>query len=432
MISKTGNLSPHNWFRLKMGETVEALLSGHVDFTSVLEGCLRQIRQKDDLIRAFVILTDRDERSDAVGRGPLRGLPVAVKDLYDTCKFPSSYGSAAYAGHRPLADAALVAMLKNKGAIILGKTVTTEFAFSHPGPTRNPHNLDHTPGGSSSGSAAAVASGMAPFALGTQTAGSIIRPASFCGVAGFKPSFGVWPVTGIKCFSWSLDTIGFFAPTHAAMITVLDRLSLGSTQEAVSDTPRLGLVRTPLWMQATQDMQDAVLAAATLARDAGWRVSDVTLDDAVWAGFSAQQTIQAYEAARSLAGEFEVAPHLLSDALKTEIRRGLAIYDDDYGAALDVARNARRRLEDLFGRHDAILTPSAPGSAPEGIQSTGSPDFNRLWTLLGLPCANVPGFEAPDGLPLGVQLVGAYGRDSLLLQVAKAMEVTLISSIGPA
>lgn len=410
-----------------MGETIQALLEDGDNSARVLEECLRQISQRDSLIQAFVTHAGYGDKSGTAGSGPLRGLPIAVKDIYDTSQFPSSYGSAAYSQHRPLADAALVSMLRNKGAVVFGKTVTTEFAFSHPGPTRNPHNPEHTPGGSSSGSAAAVASGMAPFALGTQTAGSIIRPASFCGIAGFKPSFGIWPVTGIKSFSWSLDTVGFFAPTHSSLIAVLDRLSVDGMQAPGSDRPRLGLVRTPIWMQASQDMQDAVLDAAALARTAGWHVSDVTLDETIWAGFSAQMTIQGYEVARTLGGEFENVPHLLSEALKVEIRRGLAISDHDYGTARDLARAARRRMAELLERYDVLLTPSASGAAPRGLQSTGSPDFNRLWTLLGLPCANVPGFETPDGLPVGVQLVGPYGGDKLLLQAARAMEDMLIS-----
>ncbi len=429
MDVQAAKLSPYNRFRRDMGKTVQALLDGEVNSATVMEECLRQIRLKDGLIKAFVTHGEDGDKAGEARKRPLRGLPVAVKDLYDTCQFPTSYGSVAYAGHRPLADAALVALLKNKGAAILGKTVTTEFAFSHPGPTRNPHNLDHTPGGSSSGSVAAVASGMAPFAIGTQTAGSIIRPASFCGVAGFKPSFGAWPVTGAKCFSWSLDTVGFFAPTHAAMIAVLDRLSLDGMRHPGREAPRLGLVRTPIWTQASQDMQQAVLAAAALAREAGWHVSDVELDETVWAGFSAQLTIQGYQVARSLGGESETVPHLLSEALKEEIRRGLAIPDADYGAALEAARRARHRMADLFERHDVFLTPSAPSAALRGLQSTGSPDFNRLWTLLGLPCANVPGFETSYGLPVGVQLVGAQGGDKSLLQTARAMEDLLTGSM---
>ena len=422
MPSRTIAFARGNHARLENGRAIVRLLSGQESATSFSARCLSRIRNHDHSIRAFVASAGLVTPNGGAPGGPLRGLPFAVKDLYDTCQFPTAYGSQAYANHKPMADAALVAMLKQTGGVVLGKTVTTEFAFSHPGPTRNPWNLAHTPGGSSSGSAAAVASGMAPFALGTQTAGSIIRPSSYCGIAGFKPSFGEWPTTGIKCFSWSLDTIGFFAPTHMAMRAILARLSAEEHPHAPDGLPRLALVRTPIWAQAAPEMQEAVNAAAALARAAGWKVNDVNIGEEIWAGFAAQMTIQGFEAARALAGEFETVPHLLSDALKAEILRGLTVAGEDYTAACAAARRARQAIAALFESHTAILTPSAAGSAPPGLLSTGSPDFNRLWTLLGLPCANVPGFADARGLPLGVQLVGSFRNDGALLHVAEALE----------
>ena len=264
---------------------------------------------------------------------------------------------------------------------------------------------------------------MALFALGTQTAGSIVRPASFCGVAGFKPSFGLWPTNGMKSFSWSLDTVGFFAPTHSAMRVVLDRLSADQPRAALKGITRVALCRTPIWEQAHADMQEAVLAAGLTAQKMlGWQVSDISLEASIWSGFSAQLTIQAYEAARCLSGELEKVPDLLSDALKAELRRGLSIDDLDYAKAQFIARQARCRIADLFENYDLILTPSASGPAPYGLDFTGSPDFNRLWTLLGLPCANVPGLFAKSGLPVGVQLVGPFRQDDSLLQLASDLE----------
>jgi amidase len=227
----------------------------------------------------------------------------------------------------------------------------------------------------------------------------------------------------MKSFSWSLDTVGFFAPTHSAMRVVLDRLSTNEPRACRTGVTRLALCRTPFWEQAHVDMQEAVDAAGLASQEMlGWQVSDITLEASIWASFSAQLTIQAYEAARCLSGELEMVPDLLSDALKAELCRGLSIEGLDYAKAQLVAREARRRIADLFENYDAILTPSAAGPAPLGLDSTGSPDFNRLWTLLGLPCANVPGFFAKSGLPVGVQLVGPFRQDNGLLQIASDLE----------
>jgi Asp-tRNA(Asn)/Glu-tRNA(Gln) amidotransferase A subunit family amidase len=353
-----------------------------------------------------------------------------VKDIFDTAELPTQYGSPIYAGYRPKADAAAVALLRRAGGLVLGKTVTTELASLQPAKTRNPRNPAHTPGGSSSGSAAAVAAGMVPIALGSQTAGSVIRPAAFCGIAGFKPSFRLLPTVGMKCFAWSLDTAGLFAASvadvafAAAAITGRD-LRVDRLDPAA---PTIAVVRTHRWSEASPDMQAALEQAARAAEAAGARIRELQLPPVFEAAMAAQFTIQDHEAYRALAYEFDHHRDQLAPLLREQLARAAAIDTVSYDEARRVARRARRMFADLMADTDAILTPSAPGAAPHGLGATGDPVFNRLWTLLGPPCINVPGIIDAQGLPLGMQVVGRFGRDRTALEAALFLERAL--SVG--
>jgi Asp-tRNA(Asn)/Glu-tRNA(Gln) amidotransferase A subunit family amidase len=409
---------------LDLARRIEA---GELTPRAVLELCAEAIAADEAKIGAFVALdlaaAARAVEDPRLAAMPLRGLPVGVKDIFDTADLPTQYGSRIYAGHRPRSDAAVVAMVRRTGGLILGKTVTTEFASLVPAGTRNPRNLAHTPGGSSSGSAAAVAAAMLPIALGSQTAGSIIRPAAFCGIAGFKPSYRLIPTVGMKCFAWLLDTAGLFGAGvadvafAAAVITDRDlRIDRGAPA-----APHIGLVRTHLWPQVSAAMHGALEAAARAAQAAGATVTELTLPPILEEAYGAHGTIQDYEAFRALAFEYDRHRDEIGQPLREQIDRAAAITAEEYDTARRTATRARQALPDLMREHDVILTPSAPGAAPHGLGSTGNPAFNRLWTLLGTPCVNVPGLREGE-LPLGVQIVGRFGRDRLTLEAALFLE----------
>ena len=401
----------------------------HGDITprAAIELCAAAIAAREPEIGAFVALDLDAARRAAddprLAATPLRGLPMAFKDIFDTADFPTQYGSPIYKGYRPPADSTAVALSRRAGGIIIGKTATTEFASMVPAKTRNPHNGGHTPGGSSSGSAAAVASGMVPLAFGTQTAGSVIRPAAFCGVAGFKPSYRLIPLVGVKDVAWHLDTAGLFgagvADVAFGAAAILDRdLHVDRTTPAA---PRIALVRTHLWPQASAAMQNAVETAARIAQAAGARVIEVMLPPLLQNAYEAQFVIQDYETFRGLAFEYDRHRELIGTPLRDQLDRGAAISADDYDAARRTASRARRSLADTMAEHDVILTPSAPGAAPASLSSTGDPMFNRLWTLMGAPCVTVPGFYDSE-LPLGIQIVGRFGRDKAALEAALFVE----------
>ena len=413
---------------LDLARQIEA---GSITAQGVVEVCAAAIAHREAEIGAFAALDIVAARQAAQAAelrlAPLHGLPVGIKDIFDTADFPTEYGSPIYAGHRPRADAALVALVRRAGGIVLGKTVTTELASLQPAATRNPRNPAHTPGGSSSGSAAAVAAGMVPIGLGSQTGGSVIRPAAFCGVAGYKPSFRLLPTVGMKCFSWSLDTAGLFAAGvadaafAAAAITGRD-LRIDRHAPAA---PRIALVRTHLWSRASPDMQSALERAARTAVAAGAQVRELELPAIFEDAMRAQVTIQDHEAYRALAYEFDHHQDRLGSILRQQLARGAAIDFDSYDEARRTARRARQVFADLMADTDAMLTPSAPGGAPLGLGSTGDPMFNRLWTLLGPPCINVPGLTDTSGLPLGVQIVGRFARDRTALEAAWFLERAL-------
>jgi Asp-tRNA(Asn)/Glu-tRNA(Gln) amidotransferase A subunit family amidase len=354
----------------------------------------------------------------------LRGLPVGIKDIFDTTDFPTAYGSPIYAGHRPPADAAMVTLVKRCGGLVLGKTVTSEFASSQPAHTRNPHNLAHTPGGSSSGSAAAIAAGMLPLALGSQTGGSTIRPAAYCGVAGFKPSYRLLPTVGMKCFAWSLDTVGLFAASvadAAFAAAVLSGRELRVDGRAPA-APAIAIVRGELWNNASAAMRGAIEQAAHAAEKAGARVKDLDLPQIFTEALRAFPIVQGYEGFRALAFEYDTHRDRLGILLRKQFDEAAAIDANAYDDARRTARRARQAMMGVLADGMVILTPSAAGAAPAGLHSFGEPMFNRLWTLLGTPCVNVPGLTDASGLPLGVQVVARFGRDRFALAAAAFLE----------
>lgn len=350
-------------------------------------------------------------------RGPLHGLPLGVKDLFDTRDFPSGYGSPIYEHHQPINDAAAVALCREAGAIVLGKTVTTEFATFTPGPTRNPHNPLHTPGGSSSGSAAAVAARMVPLALGTQTAASIIRPAAYCGVVGFKPGFGLIPRAGVKSLSESLDTVGGFGRSVAdvALLTSVMADAAQWRQLRLDSKPRIGLCRTAYWDAASPAARQALEDTRQRLIKAGVQVVDVRLPDTFDQLAKVHDEIMCAEAFKALADERVNHPQLLSESLRQMLVRGEEIGYPQNRDNHALVASARAQLCQVFADCDLLLTPSACGEADVGLQRTGDPLFSRTWSLLGLPSLHLPTGFGPMGLPVGVQFIGPASSDTQTL-----------------
>jgi amidase len=394
--------------------------------------CLERIALREPAVHAFAhldpdrVLAQARELDRGTVRGLLHGLPLGVKDVIDTFDAPTEYGSPIYRGHRPAADAGCVAMARALGALVLGKTVSTEFATFPPGPTANPHNPAHTPGGSSSGSAAAVADRMLPLAYGTQTAGSVIRPAAFCGAVGYKPSFGTLPRNGVKLLADSLDTVGLFARTvedAALLIAALTGragLPIGHTVCA----PRLAVCRTPQWPAAQPETMALFEELPGRLVRSGAYVGRLELP-APFAGLEAAQgTIWEYEMARNLADEFHRHGERIREPLRGQLAAGWKITAERYDAAKALARDCRRLLADTFADYDALVVPAAPGEAPRGLEATGNPVFNRIWTLLHVPAVTIPWTPGPNGLPLGVQVVGRVGDDARVLACAHWMQAS--------
>ena len=366
--------------------------------------------------------------------GLLPGVPIGVKDIIDTADYPTSYGSSIYQHYQPAHDAACVALAKEAGAIVVGKTVTTEFACFEPGPTRNPHNLAHTPGGSSSGSAAAVASGMIALAFGTQTAGSLIRPASYCGIWTLKPSYGLFSLAGVKGTAQSLDTLGIFA-RHVEDLALMRAVLLKEPARAFASrpdySPTIAICRTPDWDRVEPASARALSQAAGSLERIGAKVIDIDLPPEFMNLTQAQRTIQAFETARTLSVERIHHSHQLSPSLLALIEQGLACTTEAYLEALNLAVQCRQKLKDLFRSYDAILAPSAPGTAPAGLTTTGDPVFSRMWTLLHVPSLNIPMEFAENGLPVGVQLVADLLCDRKLLQLGAWVEDKLDIKLRP-
>lgn len=414
-------------------QAVTEITEGRATSEDLVRACLEKIDNREPDVQAWVHVDGAraiaEARAiDASGpKGPLHGLPVGFKDVIDTADMPTAYGSDIYPGYQPDADAACVALIRAAGGVVMGKTVTTEFAFVNPNKTRNPHNLDHTPGGSSSGSAAAVADFMVPLTFGTQTGGSVIRPASFCGVVGYKPSIGQFSYAGVKLLARSLDTLGAFS-RGVADLALLRAALLGApaTVETLSGPPAIALCRTPWWDGADPSSQASVQSAAVRFTSAGANVSELELS-ANFAGLEdANHTIMIYEGRRSLAHEFARCEKMLSENLKSRMAHGLDISFDDYRAAIELARTCQREFDELAVKFDAILVPSAVGEAPQGLTSTGDATFNRPWTTIGVPCVTLPNTTGRNGLPVGIQLVTPFGTDEKLLSVAVWAEGALL------
>ena len=410
------------------------IAAGRISAEAAMRGCLDRIAAREAAVGAWQHLDPEAalaaaRRADGEApRGPLHGVPIGVKDLFDTADMPTGYGSPIYDGHRPAADAACVALARAAGAIVVGKTVTTEFACFTPGKTANPHNPHHTPGGSSSGSAAAVAAGMVPLAFGSQTAGSVIRPAAFCGCVGYKPSFGLIARAGAKALADSLDTVGLMAGTVADAAffagVLTDRPDLRDAAPPPAP-PAFALYRTPLWERAEPEVGAALDRAAEALRRAGAAVGELAPPAEHRGLNAAQDRIMGYEAARALAYERIYRSAQLSPRLGQMLDAGMAVGAAEYDAARAEAAAARAGLAGFFGPYDAVLTPAAPGEAPAGLGYTGDPVFNRMWTLLGTPCLTLPAHRGDRGLPVGVQLVGRIGDDARLMSCAIFLEQAL-------
>ena len=428
---------------LTAAEAIERLARGDVTAVEMVDACLDRIKHADGEIEAWAHLDPKFAREQAAEAdefrkaghptGPLHGLPVAVKDIVDTRSLPTENGTPLDAGRRPTADATVVSKLYRAGAVVLGKTVTTELAYFSPGKTRNPHDPTRTPGGSSSGSAAAVASRMAPLAIGTQTTGSVIRPAAFCGVVGFKPTHGLISRHGILRQSPHLDTVGVFARTVEDAALLADALSgfdpgdpatcpaaaprladLARSEPPV--TPSFALVRQPVWDQADEATREAF---AELKDFLGDGCDEVELPSPFGKGHDIHRTIMTADFAKNLGGYLDKGPDVVSTQMREAIEEGRTVLAADYNIALEWIEVLNAGLDELFERYDAIITPAAPGEAPAGLDTTGNPAFCTLWTLCGTPAVTLPLLHGENGLPVGVQLVAPRGDDGRLLRTAR-------------
>ena len=415
-------------------DAAEQLAQRTLRAEDLVRDCLERIDAREPEVQAWTHVA-RDAalaRAKALDQGAhqglLHGLPIAVKDLIATCDMPTAYGSPIYAGHQPALDASCVALAREAGAVVLGKTVTTEFATFQPNQTRNPHNLAHTPGGSSSGSAAAVADGMVPLALGTQTAGSLMRPAAYCGIVSFKPSFGGINRAGVKPLSDTLDTVGTMARTvpdvalFAAALSGRSSWLVRPLDQHVSRPLRVGLCHTYEWSHALPETQAAMQHAAdAIQANTAMVLREVRLPVDYQQLAHAQSHIQLAEQAQCFA--FERLNHWaqLSPRLQGIVQAGLDVTPEQYDQAQALVARCRAQLAEVFQDVDVLLAPSAAGAAPVGLDNTGDPVFCRIWTVLHTPTVNIPAGHAPNGLPVGLQVVGPVGSDAFTLAAAHAL-----------
>ncbi|MCC6946859.1 MAG: amidase [Bradyrhizobiaceae bacterium] len=434
---------------LGLAEAAAAIRDGRARSVDLVQDCLARVGEINPSVQAWAHLDGehvlRQAEAADLARmkgqpiGPLHGVPVGIKDIFDTSDYPTELGSPAWAGRTPRYDAFAVARLRADGAIIMGKTVTTEYAYFYPGKTRNPHNPERTPGGSSSGSAAAVASFMVPGAIGSQTNGSVIRPASFCGTVGFKPTHGLIPRTGALLLSRALDHVGVFARSVEDAALLAESLA-GFDEEdpdtwpvarppfaatAVSEPPlppRFAFVKSPVWDQADAATQEAF---AELAEALGENVTELELPSGFQRAVDMHRIVMEVEMAHNLHRDYEKHGRQMSQQLRSLIERGHGHKAVDYAAAVAGAAPLNVGLEELFNEYDAILTPAAPGEAPSP-ETTGNPIFNTIWTYLGTPAVTVPLLQGEAGLPVGVQLVGKRDNDARLLRTAN----WLVKNVG--
>jgi len=424
-------------------ESRERLASGSLRATELVNACLGRIGAREPAVQAWACIDEElaltqarmldDYRQTGRPLGPLHGLPVGIKDIIDTRDLPTENGNALDAGRRPTEDAWLVARLRAAGAVIPGKTVTAECAYLAPGKTRNPHNPERTPGGSSSGSAAAVASGMVPLAVGTQTGGSVIRPASFCGVVGFKPTFGLIPRRGVLRASRRLDTVGTFARTVEDAALLADALAghdaadpdsvpmapprlLETALTEPPVTPQLAFIKTPAWSGIEPD---CAAGFAELVEALGDQCDEFELPGVFAEGATAHRRIMLAEMAHNLRHYYDRGSEQLAAETRGAIEEGRTVSADAYLSALDWRETLYAGLQEIFERFDAIVTPAAPGEAPVGLGSTGSAAFNVLWSFLGVPAVTLPLLTGANGMPIGVQLIGPRNNDGRLLRTAR-------------
>ncbi|HJV25952.1 MAG TPA: amidase [Aromatoleum sp.] len=413
--------------RIGASEAARRIANGKLTSVRYTEALLARIAEREPVVGAWIHLDPdaalaqaraADRRAPA---GPLHGVPVGLKDIIDTADMPTGYGSPIYAGHRPGRDARSVAQLRAAGAVILGKTVTAEFATYHPGKTANPHNPAHTPGGSSSGSAAAVADFHTPLSLGTQTAGSIIRPASFNGILGYKPTFDDFDYGGLHALAPSLDTLGVFARDFEDLSLsrqVLSRRPVRAVAAPAAFVPRIGVCRTPMWPKGDADMQQAYERTVERLASAGAELAKIELPADFKALIDAQTLIFMAEGARHLEREWREPGALLSPELRDLLERGRACSESAVAAAHALALRCRAQLADLMRPVDVLLVPSSVGEAPAGLYATGDPVFSRIWTHLHVPCITYPIGLGDQQLPLGAQVVGAHRDDDRLIEIA--------------
>ena len=433
--------SQFNW--LSASDAARGIRDGAFTSEQLMQACLSRVHQEEPQVQAWTFLDEehalkqaraRDlDRAEGHPTGLLHGVPIGIKDIIDTCDMPTEDGTVLHAGRMPMRDAGVVAALRACGAVIMGKTVTTEFATYAPGKTRNPHNPEHTPGGSSSGSAAAVASGMVPLALGSQTNGSVIRPAAFCGVYGFKPTHGLIPRHGIMRLSRALDHVGVFARTLEDIALVCEPLVGSDDRDPDTRTraripfreiaaaepplaPMLAFIRTPLWERTDEETKEAFAELTQALQD---RIVEVDFPDSALAALDLHRTIMEAEMAANLAAEYDRGRDQLSESLRAQLERGRSVTAFDYQVALARIPLLNEGFAELFERCDAILTPAAAGTAPRGLEATGDPSVCTLWTLCGMPTITLPLMRGSNGLPLGVQLVGQRNSDARLLRTAR-------------
>lgn len=429
-------------YALGLAEAAQEIREGRVTSVELVTACLERVREMEPQVQAWAFLDPGhalaqahaadDRRRHGRDIGPLHGVPVGVKDIFDTSDYPTEFGSPLWEGRTPRRDATAVARLRSAGAVVLGKTVTTEYAYFYAGKTRNPHDVSRTPGGSSSGSAAAVAAGMVPGAIGSQTNGSVIRPAAFCGVVGFKPTHGLISRSGALLLSRTLDHVGVFARS-VADVGLLASVMAGYDAED-ADTralappafhevarsapplaPRLAFMRTPAWDHADDDTRAAF---GELSAALGEQLSEVEMSSAFSGAIEKHRVIMEVEMALNLHRDYEKGGDRLSAPLRALLQRGREHAAVDYMRAINAIAPLNQALDDVFDEFDAILTPAAPGEAPRGLDSTGSPVFCTIWTYLGMPAVTLPLMRSSNGLPIGVQLVGRRDSDSRLLRTA--------------
>ena len=397
---------------------------GKLNPIDLTEACLARIAEREPQVRAFATIDPDQARKQAANArpGPLQGIPIGVKDVLDTADLPSEYGSPIWKGWHPKADSASVAWARKAGAVVMGKTVTTEFATRKPGPTANPAGLGHTPGGSSSGSAAGVADGFFPIAYGTQTAGSIIRPAAYCGIVGYKPTYNTIERFGMKVMSASLDTVGVMARSvadcalFAAAVSTRD---LGDPDVKPDRAPRIGICMGPTAAAALPETESLRVRVTNALNRAGARVTDRELPDDFNNLIDAHPIVMNHESARALGWELENARDQISEGLLERLTFGLSRTAEQIANAYAVFERTQRAFPDAMDGLDVLITPSAPGEAPNGLEWTGDPAFNSIWTSLHVPCVTVPAGLGPNGMPLGIQIVGRRGDDKAVLAWAQ-------------